>query len=535
VTRLLLTALAVVAAAGCDPTVRFADRAILWHWPDDRPVPKPKTRRLGIFSESTRDAVFAPADRVLGLDYLVEARNTNALDEVPDSAWFHDPRRVDGQPRPRQLGPDEMVLGACGPEDAPLLPLTVTDGKTIGATPGFVAKDARGVKYLVKLDPKNHLGLTTQTELVVNRLAWASGWLVPALSIVDVDESQLLVGDQARLKDPYGHKRAYTRADLEALLDRVPRTSDGRIRLLASRWLPGEAIGEFAYQGRVADDANDLVEHEDRRDLRGFGAFAAWVNDVDTLQNNTLDMYVGEPGRGHVVHYQQDLGGSFGNFAGVVEAYWIGTETYWDTRLIVASLLSLGLSPRSWDDGRLRAYKEGVAGAWPELGGFEASRFEPRTWEPVIENAAFARQTRRDRYWGAKRVAAFDAEEVRVAIGAARYRPAAAAHLFDVLWERRRRLARAAFAETTALDHFALRGRTLCFDDLWIDAGLGGAAVYHASEGTLRDRCVTLDARGGYRVVALSVQRSGERHPSLPVRVHLVMSADGGHIVGVER
>src|SRR6185312_6499365 len=60
VTRLLLTALAV-AAAGCDPTVRFADRAILWHWPDDRPVPKPKTRRLGIFSESTRDAVFAPA------------------------------------------------------------------------------------------------------------------------------------------------------------------------------------------------------------------------------------------------------------------------------------------------------------------------------------------------------------------------------------------------------------------------------------------------------------------------------------------
>ena len=146
------------------------------------------------------------------------------------------------------------------------------------------------------------------------------------------------------------------------------------------------------------------------------------------------------------------------------------------------------------------------------------------------------RQTRRDRYWGAKRVAAFNAAELHAAITAGRYRPAAAERLFQILWERRRRIAYSYFADSAALDHFDLRGRTLCFDDLWEEAGLGNGATYHASEGTLRDRCVTLPPRAvGYRIVALSVRRPGERKPALPVRVHLVMRPDGGHIIGVER
>src|SRR5262249_11826246 len=156
---------------------------ILWRWPDEAPIPVPKPRKLSIYAEATRDALFAPADRVLSLDYFVESRNTNALDEVPDSSWFHDRRRVDGEARPRRLGPGEVGSGALGPDATPRLPLTVIEGKDVGATPGFVAHDARGVKYLIKLDPRNNLGLTTSTELVVTRLAWAAGWLVPALSL----------------------------------------------------------------------------------------------------------------------------------------------------------------------------------------------------------------------------------------------------------------------------------------------------------------------------------------------------------------
>ena len=45
----------------------------------------------------------------------------------------------------------------------------------------------------------------------------------------------------------------------------------------------------------MRDDPNDLVDHENRRVLRAFGVFCSWVNDVDTLQNNTLDMYQGKP------------------------------------------------------------------------------------------------------------------------------------------------------------------------------------------------------------------------------------------------
>jgi hypothetical protein len=535
IARALAATLLAAALAACTPKVHFADREILWHWPDDRPVPQPKPRTLSIYSESTRDAVFQPADRVLALDYYVEARNTNALDDVPDSAWFRDPRRVDGLARPRPLTIAEVEHGALKPEDVPVLPFTITEGKNRGLTPGFVAVDARGVKYLVKLDPKGHLGLTTQTELVASRLAWASGYLVPALSLVDALPSEILLSPQATTKDDYGHKVPYDDNALRTLFDRAPRTSDGRLRLLASRWLPGVTIGEFPYFGRIKDDLNDIVRHEDRRDLRGFGIWAAWVNDIDTMQNNTLDMYEGAPGRGHVVHYQQDLGGSFGNFAGQVEEFWQGTETYWETHLVLASLFTLGLAPRQWDDPRLERYKEHVAAQYPELGPFEAARFEPRSWQPIIENPAFARQTRRDRYWGAKRVAAFDGREIVAAVAAGRYRPATAVYLSQVLLERRRKIAYAYFSETTPLDHFVLRGRTLCFDDLWVESGLGSAASYHSSEGEVRERCVALPARDGYRVVALRVQRAGERSPSLPVRVHVIMYGDAGHIVGIER
>ena len=74
----------------------------------------------------------------------------------------------------------------------------------------------------------------------------------------------------------------------------------------------------------------------------------------------------------------------------------------------------------------------------------------------------------------------------------------------------------------------------LCWDDLWIAAGLGGehSADYQADGVVVpRDqpRCVAVG--GGYRVVALRVRRNGERRFSGAVRVHLI----DRRIVGVER
>lgn len=538
-----LAALLLLASA-CHPFhhVRFEDRAILWRWPDDRPIPLPKTLKLGIYWEGVRDAVIDPADRVLSVETASEAGDVNALDEMPDSTWFHDPRRVEGDVRPRRLSREEIEWGALRPIDLPALPLTVTEGKGIGATPGFVATDARGVKYLVKLDPRENLGLTTQTELVVTRLAWAAGWLVPGLAIVDEQPDALQLSPRAYSKDNYGVKQPFSRQQLDKMIEKMPRGKDGTVRLLVSRWLEGVNIGEFAYKGRRADDPNDLVDHENRRVLRAFGVFCSWVNDVDTLQNNTLDMYQGKPGKGHVVHYEQDIGGSFGNFAGVPAAYWSGSETWFDASLVVRSLLTLGLWPRVWDDADYRARKDALRLKWPELGNFDYEHFVARKWEPAIENQAFIRMTERDRYWGAKRIAAFDGNELRAAIGAGRYRPEAAEWLFDILWRRREIIARDFYSRTAALDHFAIRGdgggRRLCFDDLWIEAGLGGdnATVYRSDPDlAVHDRCVGLPGGAGYRVVSLAARRPGERHFGPGVRVHVMLDGAKTRIIGVER
>jgi len=72
-----------------------------------------------------------------------------------------------------------------------------------------------------------------------------------------------------------------------------------------SRWLQGDNLGPWAYTGRRSDDGNDRIEHQNRRDVRAFGVFGAWLNDIDTMENNTMDAYVGADGKGHVVHFSR--------------------------------------------------------------------------------------------------------------------------------------------------------------------------------------------------------------------------------------
>jgi hypothetical protein len=536
---------AILLLVGCDPQVRFADRAILWKDPDDKPIPLPRSVDASPNWIGFRDATFLPADRVLSLDDAEEAVNANALDEVPDSSWFVDLRReVDarGQMRLRHFTAGEMERGATGEFPPPTPPFTVTKGKGIGANVGFQLVDARGVKYLFKLDPPGLIGLDTQTEIVCTRLYWSAGWLVPAEWLIDFRPSDLILEKGAKTKDRLGDDVPLDQAGLDALVRTAPLRPDGTIRAIASRWIPGKILGPFAYFGRRKDDPNDRIPHEDRRDLRGFGIFSMWINNLDTLETNTLDAYVGEPGHGHLQHWQQDVGGAFGSRAQDAIEWWMGSDIYLAPTRIVGSLLGLGFVRRPWDSDEVRWDRARESAAWPELGFFDSRHFDPRHWHPVLDNPAFLRQTARDRYWGMKRVLAVSADELRGAIASGHYRPEAAEHLFEVLWKRRDRMARVFLAELAPLDGFRFDGARVCFDDLWITAGLGGGAwtQYRAeSDGAelpvLRD-CAELPRRAGYRVLALTVKRPGDRRFSRPVRVHLVEAADGARrFVGIER
>ncbi|HEX9100934.1 MAG TPA: hypothetical protein VF997_01955, partial [Polyangia bacterium] len=284
------------------------------------------------------------------------------------------------------------------------------------------------------------------------------------------------------------------------------------------------------------------------RDLRGFGTFAAWVDDIDTIDLNTLDSYVGEAGHGHVEHYQLDLGGSFGAFAALPKLYWMSDQSYFQFDRVFGSLAGLGFVPHRWESRRWQRKREALVDQYPEFGGFSAEHFEPRKWRPIVDTPPFVRQTDRDRYWGARRVAAFSRDELHGAVAAARYRPEAADYLIETLWRRREAIARDGFSRVAPLDHFRVEGDRLCFTDLWVRAGLGGNAatdyraregdavvdVRHGSDGS-GAACVALPRKGGYRVVELAALRPGERHFGPTVAVHLVAHEGGARVVGVIR
>ena len=539
VARGLALAAVAAAAAGC-AEVRFVERGIVWRDPDDAPIARPRERAVDVDWSAARSIVLQPLERFFTLDYGVEAVNVNALDEVPESSWFHDPRRPPdgGTARPRALGIDEMAWGAATPDDVPVPPLTIVKGKTVGAMLGFVVKDARGVRYMVKLDPPGRPGFATSVEVVVSRLAWACGWRVPKELMIAIAPAELRIAPSATAKDERERARPFSRADLSRMLAPLAAGADGRVLVLASRWLPGDNLGPFRYQGRRGDDPNDRWPHEDRRELRGFGVFSAWVNNVDTLENNTLDMYEGAPGRGHVVHYQQDVGGAFGVWANQPMRPWMSHETYFDVPHILGALVSLGLSSGFWVEQRFFDELRARDAAQPALGAFEAERFDPRAWRPNLPNAAFSRQTARDRYWAAKRIALVGERELRAAISAGRYPADVAERLYEILWRRRAAVLRAYFGAVTALDYFRVQGGRLCFDDLGAAAGLGAARIRASDDGHAlavvtggsAGACVDGAATPGYHVVALSLSRQDAR-ATPPVRVHIA----SGRVVGVER
>src|SRR5512138_2218840 len=83
------------------------------------------------------NSVFRPLAKVFAVDPPREARNVNALDEVPDSAWFNNRIGVHKPPR------DELLRGACTPAEmldgftAASGSWIIDQGKMNGASPGF--------------------------------------------------------------------------------------------------------------------------------------------------------------------------------------------------------------------------------------------------------------------------------------------------------------------------------------------------------------------------------------------------------------
>ncbi len=470
----------------------------------------------------------------------VRAGNVNTIDEVPDSGWFTN--RIYARP----VGVDEIVRGPnVAPPPAPG-PWTIVSAKTSGVSPGFTARDSRGVRWFVQFDTAGHPRAATSAVAVAMRLFWALGYNQIETHLVALRRDDLKIDDKATIETRAGHRRPLRGGDVDDVLARAARGTDGTYRATAGLSVPGRVIGPFKYYGTRPDDPNDVVAHEHRRELRALKVFGAWTNLVDMKAGNTLDTVVEVQGRSVVRHYLQDVGSTFGAGALGPRDWDEGYEYLYEGTPMWKRLVSFGFFLRPW---QTIPYQE-----MPEVGRFEGDRFEPTAWRPRVPTAALVRADAADTFWAALRVAAFSDELIRAAVKQGQYEdPAAERLLGDVLVKRRDRIARAYLRQVSPLTRFALDGGgRLTFTDAAVAAGVATtAAGFEARWFRYANDTDTTESLGASRgassleapsplpvadgaMVKITIAATGV-DAGRSVDVYFRRHADGWRLVGIDR
>jgi hypothetical protein len=361
----------------------------------------------------------------------VRAQNLNTIDEVPDSTWFTN--RLGTVP----VTVVELVKGpGSGTSPAPG-GWTVMSAKNDGVTPGFTVRDSAGQVWFIKFDPPGYPAMATGTEVLVARLFWGLGYHVPETHLATLRPEELTIDDQARITSPSGNRRRFKESDIRLLLRRAHRESDGSYRVVASRKLEGRPVGGFRFYGTRSDDPNDVIPHEHRRELRGYGTFAAWLNHVDSKSINTLDTVVEQGGKQIVRHHLLDFGSTIGS-AGVYprEAY-EGWEYVVEGKKALAGVPSLGLYVKNWRT--IPLYRAESVGAFP----IDNTQWDPERWKPRYGNSAFRSARLDDKFWAARRLQAVTDEMMNALVGVGRFNdPRSEEMLSKFLIERRNAILR---------------------------------------------------------------------------------------------
>jgi hypothetical protein len=255
-------------------------------------------------------------------------------------------------------------------------------------------------------------------------------------------------------------------ADIDKLLERANREADGSYRVVASKSLEGKPIGRIRFIGTRPDDPNDLIAHEDRRELRGYGVFAAWLNHVDAKAINSLDMLVTENGRSFVRHNLIDFGSTLGS-GGIGPAdYWEGTQYLVEPGDMGRQLIGFGFAHPAWHTTPF--YESRSLGRLP----MHNAAFNADTWKPRVPNQAFLHAREDDKFWAAQKLIALKTDLLQAAVRAGDFGDAKAERfLVQALAERRDAIARAYLTAINPIADPALGADgTLVFRNAAVDA-----------------------------------------------------------------
>ncbi len=392
------------------------------------------------------------------------ALNVNAWDEIPDSSWFTNRIGL----KSLSFAEIEAGLEAEGRDPEPGT-WTVTGIGDEGYTPKVYIIDPTGQKYMLKFDLPTALERNSAAERICTLIMHAAGYYVPHNSIAYFRREDLKLGVDPKYTNAIGKEQPLTLPIFESLVQKLKPIPDGRYRGLASFYLSGKSVGRFVYVGKRKDDANDLIPHELRRELRGFRVIASWINHVDVGDKNAQDQFLaGEDKRGYVRHYLLDFGSTMGSGDFITGPYRVGHEYIFDGPAIGKSFVTLGAWRRPWDvQGRI---------LYPEVGYFQAELFDPATWKPNYPNLAFEQMDDADGYWGAKIVTAFTDDTILRLVQSGDYsRAEVTQYVTEVLKKRRDAIGSYWFGRVTPLEEFALSqagsGYRLSFRDLALERG----------------------------------------------------------------
>lgn len=534
--------MSLVTACGGGPRL-FRNTTIVWRDLDRRPFrPPPEPRFAPEFWDAADHLVFRPAVAALALETHGESQNVNALDEVPSSSWFEN--RIGIRPVSR----DELALGACDDDSLPEPPWRIISGKRDGASAGFVFEDARGIRFVLKADRPRQPQQASGADAIGAALYHAVGYHVPCNRVVTFDRSWVILDSHAALELPSGRARPMRSDDLEEALEHFGPASQSRLRGLASQALTGQSLGPWDYRGVWDRDLNDVIPHENRRELRAMFVLDAWVDHWDARQHNTLSTWIehGPAGAGHVEHHVIDLGDSLGFLDDDVRSSTrFGRSRWFDAQHVVEDLLSLGLVVRPWDTA-----EEGPT--WPLFGYLDTSSFDPDAWRPNYWNGALERCTEHDAAWMARIIARFREADVRTLARLGEFSdPDVAERLVHILRYRQRKILERYLTRLSPLTTPTLRGNQLCLVDSTVVAGLRAASTrrhdawWFGANGELRrallyhsmgaEACIDLSPIDEPYAIVRVQSGTPQRDAPWPIDVHVATREGERVVLGVER
>jgi hypothetical protein len=412
----------------------------------------------------------------------------------------------------------------------------IDQGKPNGASPGFRVKIGGKKKYMFKTDLADVPERPSAASAIGAAVYHAVGFNTSCEQVVFVSPTAFKLSPGLKVTANDGVTRPFDQAALEKVYEQAGK-KEGKYRFQASAWLGGYLIGPFKYEGTRSDDPNDIIPHEDRRDLRGARLLAAWLHHFDAREQNSMDAWMAvdkanpESSPGWVKHYYLDTSdclGSVWDWDGVSRR--MGDSYFLDWQDIGVDFITFGLIERPWERKRMEPGME-------MFGYFSAREFDPERWRNEYPNPAFSRATEHDNAWMARILSRFDRADIQTLVKMGKFsRPDAEEYLVGVLEQRLQKILRRYLTVLSPIADIHVEGGTkVCGVDLArrrlvepeskYTYRAGGLAVETQSEGRL---CVTVPVR----TTSVRIESSAAKGA---LDIQLFEGASGLEVAGLTR